>query len=300
MDAGRWGPLPARSSGPYESSGICSGSARALDCGVLPSPVVLLGDAHLGIASSDAEEDLLRFLRHLPAHARSLVIMGDVFDFWFSWKHVMPRTGFRVLAALADLHEAGIPVVWIGGNHDCWGGETLAAMTGAHYTLDPWEGQLGAWHTRLAHGDGLREVEDRPYRRLRRVLRHSLAIRAYGWLHPNMATRLALRSSHTSRDRRAGDEGRGLRDVAASWMQRADDPELVVFGHSHVPALCRAGRGVYANAGAWYLDRQFLRITDTQIARVHWNGSAEGDVLDVIDRGAEEPLSEREEPVGRV
>lgn len=259
---------------------------------MLPSPVLVLGDVHLGIAPSDAEEDLLRLLRAVPDHARSLVIMGDLFDFWFAWQHAMPRTGFRVLAALADLRDAGIPVVWIGGNHDCWGGETLQELTGATYTLEAWDGQLGAWQARLAHGDGLREVEDRPYRRLRRVLRHPLAIRLYGWLHPNWATRLAMQSSHTSRDRRAGDEGRGLLAIASAWMATPEAPELVIFGHSHVPALTAAGRGVYANAGAWYLDRQFLRITDTSITRLRWNGSAEGDVLDVIERGAKKPLSE--------
>jgi UDP-2,3-diacylglucosamine hydrolase len=259
--------------------------------------VLLFGDAHLGIAPQAAEDDLLRFLRDVPQHARSLVIMGDLFDFWFAWRHVMPRAGFRVLAALADLRDAGLPVVWVGGNHDCWGGETLHELTGAAYTLEAWSGALGGWRTRLAHGDGLRDVEDAPYRRLRRVLRHPLAIRAYGWLHPNTATAIALRSSHTSRNRRAADEGRGLHAVATSWMQASGDPELVVLGHSHVPALLRAGRGIYANAGAWYLDRQFLRVTETQVARLEWNGSAEGHVLDVIDRPGEEALPEREEAV---
>ncbi len=267
---------------------------------VLPTPTLILGDAHLGIAPPSAETDLLRLLRAVPTRARSLVIMGDLFDFWFSWRHAMPRTGFRVLAALADLRDAGIPVLWLGGNHDCWGGEALHDLTGAHYTLAPWSGQLGPWRARLAHGDGLREVEDRPYRRLRTVLRHPLAIRAYGWLHPNWSTALALKSSHTSRDRRAGDEGRGLHAIAASWMNEPADPELVVFGHSHVPALQSAGTGIYGNAGAWYLDRQYLMVTDSQITRVQWTGSAEGDVLDVIERRAEETLPEREKPIGRV
>jgi UDP-2,3-diacylglucosamine hydrolase len=98
--------------------------------------------------------------------------MGDLFDFWFAWEHAMPRTGFRVLAALADLRDSGVPVLWIGGNHDCWGGETLALETGATYTLEPWRGRIGSWDTLLAHGDGLRVKEDAPYRRLRTVLRH--------------------------------------------------------------------------------------------------------------------------------
>jgi UDP-2,3-diacylglucosamine hydrolase len=247
--------------------------------------VLVFGDAHLGAAPGAAETDLLRFLRDVPRQARSLVIMGDLFDFWFGWRHVMPRAGFRVLAALADLHESGVPVLWIGGNHDCWGGESLESLTGARHTLATWSGDLGGWQARLAHGDGLREIEDAPYRRLRRVLRHPLAIQAYGLLHPDTATALARRSSHTSRQQGArGDEGRGLHAVAARWMEEPGAPELVVFGHSHLPALAPAGRGIYANAGAWFLDRQYLRVTEAEISRRRWTGATDGEVLAVLAR----------------
>ncbi|MDQ8160087.1 MAG: UDP-2,3-diacylglucosamine diphosphatase [Gemmatimonadota bacterium] len=256
---------------------------------MLPTPCQVIGDAHLGVASPDAERSLLRVIRDVPDGSRSLVIMGDLFDFWFAWRHAMPRTGFRVLAALADLHDAGIPVLWIGGNHDCWGGEALRAETGADYTLEPWQGQIGAWRVLLAHGDGLREVEDAPYRRLRRVLRHPLAIRAFGMLHPNLASRVALASSHTSRTRRAGDEGRGLLAVGSRALSATDGPELVIHGHSHVPMLVRAGRGWYGNAGAWYLDQQYLRIEDDRITRRAWSASGEHVVLDVGERPVEAP-----------
>jgi UDP-2,3-diacylglucosamine hydrolase len=244
----------------------------------------VIGDVHLGVASPDAERDVRQLLRELPARARSLVIMGDLFDFWFAWKFAMPRTGFRVLAALADLHDAGIPVLWIGGNHDCWGGSALMAETGATYTLDPWRGAIGPWDALLAHGDGLREVEDRPYRRLRTVLRHPLSIAAYSLLHPNLATRLAMASSKTSRKGRARDGGAGLLAVGTTALEAAAGPTLALHGHSHVPTLVRGGRGVYGNSGAWYLDQQYLSITDDAIARVAWQRSGEHDVLDRIDR----------------
>lgn len=248
---------------------------------MLPTPTLVLGDVHLGVASPEAERALLQLLRALPGQARSLVIMGDLFDFWFAWRHVMPRTGFRVLAALADLHEAGVPVLWIGGNHDCWGGEALQTETGAHYTLVPWQGAIGPWSAFLAHGDGLRPVEDAPYRRLRTVLRHPWAIRAYSWLHPNWATTLAHASSKTSRKGRAVDGGRGLLAVATERLSAPEAPQLVIHGHSHLPVLVRAGAGVYANAGAWYLDQQFLLITDASIERCH---SADGATYRVIER----------------
>ncbi len=214
--------------------------------------------------------------------------MGDLFDFWFAWRHVMPRAGYRVLAAIADLHDAGIEVLWIGGNHDCWGGDLLMAETGATYTLDPWRDHIGTWSTLLQHGDGLRAVEDVRYRRLRSVLRNRLAIGAFGLLHPDFATRVALASSDTSRHRRAGDQGRGLLRVATDALMHPNGPDLVIHGHSHVPMLSRAGHGWYANAGAWYLDQQFLRIDDTRIARCAWTGSGEGDVLDAGDRTGKE------------
>jgi UDP-2,3-diacylglucosamine hydrolase len=261
----------------------------------------VIGDAHLGVASPEAERALLAFLRTLPTRARSLVIMGDLFDFWFAWRHVMPRSGFRVLAAIADLQESGVEVLWIGGNHDCWGGDALMAETGATYTLDPWRDAIGPWSVLLAHGDGLREREDRRYRRLRSVLRHPLAIRAFGrLLHPDFATRIALSSSDTSRDRHAGDEGRGLLAVASAELTPPGGCDLVIHGHSHVAMLRAVGGGWYANAGAWYLDQQFLRIDDTTITRIAWTGSGEGDVLDAGHRVIKKATPEHQESLGRI
>jgi UDP-2,3-diacylglucosamine hydrolase len=249
----------------------------------------VIGDVHLGVASPESERALIRLFRELPGQSRTLVVMGDLFDFWFSWRKVMPRTGFRVLAALADLHDAGIEVLWIGGNHDCWSGDVLTAETGARYTLDPWRGRIGAWDALLAHGDGLREVEDAPYRRLRRVLRHPWANAAFTLLHPDLATVIAERSSHTSRKGRARDGGAGLLAVGTAALRRADGPQLVLHGHSHVPTLVHAGAGVYGNAGAWYLDQQYIVIDDAQITRRAWRDSGEHVVLDVLERPIEKP-----------
>lgn len=267
---------------------------------MLHTPTLVIGDAHLGVASPDAERALLTLLRELPSRARSLIIMGDLFDFWFAWRYAMPRTGFRVLAALADLRDAGIPVLWIGGNHDCWGGDALMAETGVEYTLRPWTGLIGPWQAELAHGDGLREREDAPYRRLRGVLRHPMAIRAFGLLHPNLASRVALASSHTSRTRRAGDEGRGLLAVGTQALSRPGGPSLVIHGHSHVPTLCRAGRGWYANAGAWYLDQQYLLIESDRISQCVWRGSGEDEVLNSGERDLKKPPAEFEEVLRRI
>jgi UDP-2,3-diacylglucosamine hydrolase len=257
---------------------------------MLVSPCYIISDIHLGHAPRTVERSLLAFLRALPGRAGSLLINGDLFEFWFEWRTVVPRSGVRVLAALMDLHDAGLPMAMIAGNHDCWGGEVLRDA-GVEFRTGAWEGSLGGWRARVEHGDGLRQKEDRGYRVLRSVLRNPLAIRAYRLLHPDFATRLALGSSQTSRDYTPRDEGRGLRAVAGHALAARPELELLVYGHSHVPALERLPSGnVYANAGSWLDAPTFLVVTPERIALREWTGSAEGTDLHVLDRVAEKAL----------
>ncbi|HEY9450948.1 MAG TPA: UDP-2,3-diacylglucosamine diphosphatase, partial [Gemmatimonadaceae bacterium] len=156
---------------------------------MLADPCYVFSDAHLGAGPAEDERSLVSFLRHVGERAGSLLINGDLFDFWFEWRHVMPRGHFRTLSALAELRDAGMPVLMIGGNHDCWGGEILEQDVGIRFHLGDWEGELGGWRAHVEHGDGLRPVEDRAYRRLRRVLRNGWSIRAFRSLHPDWASR---------------------------------------------------------------------------------------------------------------
>jgi UDP-2,3-diacylglucosamine hydrolase len=258
---------------------------------VLPAPAYIISDSHLGFANPGVERSLIRFIKHLTGRAGSLVINGDLFEFWFEWRHVMPRRAFRVLAALADLKDSGVPILMVAGNHDCWGGDLLREDVGIDYQLEAWEGTLGGWHTRIEHGDGLRDHEDRRYRALRSVLRNPLAIRAFRWIHPDWGSALANRSSHTSRTYQARDGGAGLRDIASKRLTSDPTLELLVFGHTHVADLRRFGRGVYANAGSWLDQPTFLRVTPQRIELQRWSDeSGEGVNVDAIDRPAEKTL----------
>lgn len=258
---------------------------------MLPSPCYVISDIHLGHAPAAVERTLLQFLRSLPSRGGSLLINGDLFEFWFEWRTVVPRSGVRVLAALMDLRDAGVPMTMVAGNHDCWGGDVLREA-GVTFLEGPLTGDVGGWASRVEHGDGLREKEDRGYRLLRRVLRNPMAIRAFGsLLHPDFASRLAMGSSQTSRDYTPRDGGRGLRAVAARALESAEAPDLLIYGHSHVPALERMPSGrVYANAGSWLDAPTYLVITPDRIALRSWTDSAERPDLDVIERVAEKPL----------
>lgn len=251
-----------------------------------------MSDAHLGFATRHVEHTLVKFLRHLEGRAGSLVINGDLFEFWFEWRHVMPRRAFRVLAALADLRESGVPILMIAGNHDCWGGAILREDVGVDFRLGPWTGDLAGWRARIEHGDGLRGKEDRGYRLLRSVLRNRLAIRAFRLLHPDWGTSLATRTSHTSRTYQARDGGAGLRRAATERFDQEPGLRLVIYGHSHVAELRRIGPGVYANPGSWLDQPTFLRVTPDRVALMTWDGaSREGVDLDAVDRVPEKALS---------
>ena len=257
----------------------------------LPAPAYVISDAHLGFAPRALEADLLRFVRHLHGRAGSLVINGDLFEFWFEWRSAMPRAGFRILAALADLRESGVPILMVAGNHDCWGGDILREDVGLDFRLDAWEGNLAGWRARVEHGDGLRDREDRGYRALRRVLRNPLAIRAFRLIPADWGRALANRSSHTSRTYQARDGGAGLRAVAERSLAGAHAPEVIIHGHSHVSDLRWLGRGVYANAGSWLDAPTFLRLTPDRIQLQRWDErSGEGVDLHALDRVTEKAL----------
>ena len=258
---------------------------------MLDAPCYVFSDAHLGAASAERERGLVSFLRSRIGQPGSLVVNGDLFDFWFEWRRVEPRGHFRTLAALADLRDAGTRVLYVGGNHDCWGGDLLTNDVGVDFHLGPWSGPLGGWRALVEHGDGLREREDRAYRRLRTVLRNRWAIRAFRWIHPDWSVGIAAGSSDVSRLRAAGDGGKGLEAIAMRHLTLRHDLDLVIFGHSHVPALRGVRDGVYANPGAWMDEQTFLVVRPERVELRRWTGSAEGDLLDFVDRGAEKTLS---------
>jgi UDP-2,3-diacylglucosamine hydrolase len=259
---------------------------------VLPSPCYIFSDAHLGFAAPEIEASVLAFLRYLRGRAGSVVINGDLFEFWFEWRSVVPRGSYRVLAALHDLRADGVPVLMTAGNHDCWGGDVLREDIGIEFQTGPWHGEIAGWRAWVEHGDGLRGAEDRRYRRMRSVLRHPWAVRAFRWLHPDVGMALAGRSSHASRTYVARDGGRGLREVAAERLAADRALDLVVYGHSHVAVLEQFPSGqIYGNPGSWLDAPTYLRVQPARVELVRWDGSTEGTNLHAFDRTAEKPLT---------
>lgn len=246
-----------------------------------------MSDLHLGVASPETERLFESYLSAIAGKVKTLVINGDLFDFWFEWKTVIPRRGFRTLAALANLRDAGTEILYVAGNHDCWGGTVLRDDVGVQYEVGAWEGSIGGWRVRVEHGDGLRETEDRKYRMVRPIMRSRLAIGLFRRLHPDFATRLAAGSSNASRTYAARDGGAGLRSIAHARLASEPELDVVVYGHSHVAALERVNAAqVFANAGSWLDAPTYIELTEQSIELLRWSGSAERHSLHAINHGS--------------
>lgn len=264
-------------------------------------PVYLLSDAHVGAAPVATADALVQFLRRLRGQPGSLILNGDILDFWFEWRRSIPTFALPVLGALAELRATGMPITWIAGNHDCWGGSVLRDVVGVSYQTTALRLQVGAWDVEVEHGDGLRGAADRRYLRVKPILRHPLSVWAFKLVHPDFGTRLALGTSEASRVHTAEDNGVGLRDVALARMARPGGPNLVVFGHSHVAGLTRAPNGgVYANPGGWGDVPRYLRLTQTRVELLEPARSGEDRCLDVVEYGADKALANSTEGIGGI
>lgn len=218
-------------------------------------PIYFLSDVHIGTASAAVEADkehrLLEWLTEVERSAAALVILGDLFDFWFEYRHAIPSRGFNVLARLRRLVDAGIPIDFLGGNHDYWVGSFLRDQLGIQTHSQPMTLEAQGRRLFLAHGDGL-APGDLGYRLIRRVFRNPLAIGLYRWIHPDLGIPLATSSSRTSRHytQEAPVIGSELwKTIAEPAFARGHD--AVIIGHFHKPIHIRSSGRDFVINGDW-------------------------------------------------
>jgi UDP-2,3-diacylglucosamine hydrolase len=217
--------------------------------------LVIVSDAHIGAAPAQVEAALLDFLDAVPALGDSLLINGDLFQFWFAYRQVIPRRGFTVAARVAALARQ-VPVAIVGGNHDRWGSAFWGEQPGIRYDRDALRLNAGGRRVLAVHGDGL------PPRRgfrplLQRIVGHPITSTTFRWLHPDLGMPLASAAAPflggtpatpAQRDQRAEEQ----RQWAEAALQRDPSADLLVMGHTHAPALHEMTPGrTYLNPGAW-------------------------------------------------
>ena len=232
----------------------------------MAKPDYIVSDLHLGAVPQQTERDFVRFLEHAGAEAATLLINGDLFDFWFEWGPVIPARHFRVLAAIANVVDAGVPVTMIGGNHDAWGGKFLSEDVGMRMHDGLLRTTLGGRAALIAHGDGLGKG-DYKYRFLKTVLRSKPAIWGFRVLHPELGVKLAGGVSNTEKRAHMDHSHSGRVEFLEEWArsQLAADPtlKLVLCGHSHVPHVVEVEPGRhYINSGDWVGHRTYVTVRE--------------------------------------
>lgn len=242
----------------------------------------IASDVHLGAVPAATERRFVRFLEHVGAEDGSLLINGDLFDFWFEYGSIIPGRHVRVLGALAALTDAGHAVTFVGGNHDAWGGRYLEEELGLRVVHGPARFSLAGRPALVAHGDGL-GTGDLGYRALKAVLRSRPAVWGFRALHPELGARLARVVSKTENRLDPDAEVTAVRsDALLDWARTrlASDPALawVVCGHAHAPRLVEVQEGRwYVNAGDWVTHDSYVRIDGGVPRLLRWESGELGE-----------------------
>lgn len=243
--------------------------------------ILVLSDLHLGrgtIAESRAaERDAVALLR---AHEREvvdeggvLVLLGDVYNEYIEYRHLIPKAAPRLVGLLAEWCDRGARVIYVVGNRDLWHVDFFTEDVGVEAVTDMWETRRDGRVLYFAHGDGLRPAERR-FRRLQPLLRSPRMARLYRMGLPGDSAfafaRWTARHLGTSGAPRA-EAVAGVAEAARERL-RTTEADVVVFGHSHQEALETTPDGVYMNPGYWFARRTFARLDASGPALLRWTG----------------------------
>jgi len=209
----------------------------------LSKKIYFASDVHLGAAAlkHNRERELLfvKWLHEVKKDAAVIFLLGDIFDFWFEYRKVAPQGFVRVLGALAEICDSGIPVHFFTGNHDIWVFDYLPRETGMIIHHEPLETELLGKKFFLAHGDDLGKI-DFKYQLLTRFFHNKLAQWAFAKVHPDLSFRLAQLWSKNSRLARgvagAGflGEEREHQIIFAKKKLKETHFDYFVLGHRHI------------------------------------------------------------------
>ncbi|MFH1118986.1 MAG: UDP-2,3-diacylglucosamine diphosphatase [Bacteroidota bacterium] len=230
--------------------------------------IYFASDFHLGIpdhpSSLKREKLLVHWLDQVCTDATEIYLMGDVFDFWFEYRTVVPKGFTRLFGKLAEITDRGVPVYLFRGNHDIWAFNYFEQEIGIELHREPVIREWNGKRFFLAHGDGL-GPGDNGYKFLKKVFEFKPNQWLFRWLHPDIGTRLALFFSRKSRyanvirdEKQISSEGRidiskeRLFTFASDYLKTDSSIHYFIFGHRHVPAnLPLNEKSRFINLGDW-------------------------------------------------
>lgn len=223
--------------------------------------VYFLSDFHLGAPdfqqSLAREKRLVTFLDQIAEDAAAIFVVGDLFDFWYEYKSVVPKGFVRILGKLAILTDSGIPIYFFVGNHDMWMNGYFEKELNIPVYFKEMPFEFNGKKFLIGHGDGL-GPGDHGYKFIKKIFRNRVCQWFFGIIHPSIGIGLANYLSRKSRaatgqtdEHFLGEENEWLITYCKDVLQQQNF-DYFIFGHRHLPidfALPKSSR--YINLGDW-------------------------------------------------
>lgn len=226
------------------------------------SVVYFASDFHLGIKNSPHREKKINaWLDQISEDATHLILLGDIFDYWFEYKYYVPKGYIRFFGKLAKLKDNGIHIEIFTGNHDIWMFGYLTEELNIPIHRAPKEFQFNGQTIIAGHGDGL-GPGDKGYKRLKKIFHNPVLQTLYRQLHPDLSFRIAQYFSRKSRAKELdspsflGPDKEWLIQYCERLITRNPDIDYCIFGHRHLPIYYPLSnlKTVYINTGDWLKD----------------------------------------------
>ena len=223
--------------------------------------IFFLSDFHLGAPNAAdsliREKKILSFLSVIEQDAEEIFILGDMFDFWFEYKYVVPKGFVRLLGKLALMADNGIKIHFFVGNHDMWMKDYFQKELNIDVYFEPYDFLLKGKKFLIGHGDGL-GPGDKGYKFIKKIFRHPISQWSFGMLPPVIGMGLANYFSKKSKVQ-TGTTNEVYQGEDKEWLVSYCKERLVqkhydyfVFGHRHLPLdIVLANQSRYINLGDW-------------------------------------------------
>ncbi|RFZ83135.1 UDP-2,3-diacylglucosamine diphosphatase [Mucilaginibacter terrenus] len=217
-------------------------------------------DFHLGAVSYESsrerEDRIVRWLNAIAPDAAELFLVGDIFDFWFEYKTVVPKGYIRFLGKLSEMADAGIKIYFFKGNHDMWMFDYLEKELNATIVSNELSIERNGKRFYIHHGDGL-GPGDKSYKFLKKIFRSKLCQWLFARLHPNLGVGIA--NMWSGKSRMEGNRTQHLRAHEQEWLVQYSNEVLanshydyLIYGHRHYPLdITLSPQSRYINLGEW-------------------------------------------------
>lgn len=226
-----------------------------------PKKIYFLSDFHLGAPNYESsllrEKKIVDFLNSIQHTAQEIFIVGDMFDFWYEYKNVVPKGYVRLLGKLAELSDSGIAIHFFVGNHDMWMSGYFEKELNIPVYYQPQVFERFGKKLYIGHGDGL-GPGDSGYKFLKKVFRNPVCQWLFGFLHPSIGIGLANYFSQKSRNKTGSSDEIFLGEdkewlvVFCKNILLQQHYDYFVFGHRHLPLYINLNnQSTYINLGDW-------------------------------------------------